>query len=51
MGVYEICATILVSGITAHIVECYEIAKIEKLVEKSMNEYAKKIQEIVKRKF
>lgn len=40
MNGYEICAVILISGITAHLVSCYEIMKLEKLVEQSMDNYA-----------
>lgn len=51
MSFYEICAIILISGITAHIVGCYEIVRMEKMMEQCMDEYAKKIQEIIKHKF
>lgn len=51
MSFYEISAIILVSGITAHIVGCYEIVRMEKMMEQFMDEHAKKIQQIIKHKF
>ncbi len=51
MSIYEICAIILVSGITAHIVGCYEIVRMEKMMEQFMDEHATKIQEIIRHRF
>lgn len=51
MSGYEICAVILIAGLTAHLVSCYGIVRMEKLMEKAMDDYSKKIQEIIKRKF
>lgn len=47
MSFYEICTIILVSGITAHLVSCYEIVRMEKMMEQVMDEYAEEIQKIV----
>jgi len=47
MSFYEICTIILISGLTAHIVGCYEIVRMGKMIEQLMNEYAEEIQKIV----
>lgn len=47
MSFYEICTIILISGITAHLVSCYEIVRMEKMMEQVMDEYAEEIQKIV----
>ena len=49
MNAYEICAVVLIAGITAHLVFCYKVAKIEKILQKIMQEHVEKIWEITKR--
>lgn len=51
MNGYEICAVILVSGLTAHLVSCYEMVKARKMLEGLMDDYAKELVDIAKRKF
>ena len=50
MNAYEICAVVLIAGITANLVFCYKVAKIEKILQKIMQEHVEKIWEITKRK-
>ena len=51
MNGYERCAVILVSGLTAHLVSCYEMVKARKMIEDLINDYAKELVDITKRKF
>ena len=51
MAIYTICAVILMSGLTAHLVSCYEMIKARKMMERIMDDYAKELVDITKRKF
>lgn len=50
MDVYEICAIILISGITAHLVSCYEMTKASKIMKNAMRDYAEKTEKIIRDK-
>ena len=51
MTIYTICAVILISGLTAHLVSCYEMVKARKMIEGLMDDYAKRLVDITKHKF
>ena len=46
MTIYTICAVILISGLVAHLVSCYEMMKARKMIEGLMDDYAKELVDI-----
>ena len=51
MTIYTICAVILISGLTAHLVSGSEMVKARKMIEGLMDDYAKRLVDITKHKF